>query len=185
MILKTLFAAALIAAPVLVPSNVFAQDAATTATAPADISANVADALLRFVNGMDTDDGALIGSAFADAALVDFTPAAAKVGMQFPIIEGRENLVGGLVPFAGAYTTSHSVTNVRVDVDGDSASLYAIVEAQHFPEGVRDRNFKMMNDYHLDLSRDTADETGRRWLIDRMVIDNIWAEGDITVMTGG
>ena len=133
---------------------------------------------------MDNDDGDLIGSSFAEDAVVDFTPAAEKVGMEFPVIEGRDNLIGGLVPFAAQFTTSHSMSNVRAMEEGDGARLYALVEAQHFPEGERDRNFMMKNVYDLTLVRDEADATGRTWLIERMVIDNLWAEGDVGVMTG-
>ncbi len=156
----------------------------STKTAPAALQSDVVDALLRFTNGMDTDDGALIGSAFTPDALVDFTPAAAKVGMQFPVLKGQETIVGALVPFAKGYTTSHSVSNARATID--SATLYALVEAQHFLEGSRDRNFLMKNVYWVELRRD-AEATathGATWRISNMRIDNLWARGDIKVMTG-
>ncbi|GFE63271.1 nuclear transport factor 2 family protein [Litoreibacter roseus] len=140
----------------------------------------VTDALIRFTNGMDTDDGALIASAFSENGIADFTPAAAKVGMQFPVLEGRDGIVGALVPFASAFTTSHSVTNARVDVQGDSATLYALVEAQHLPVVDNTRHFMMMNQYQIDLVRE-----GDQWVMSRMTIDNLWANGDLAVMTGG
>ena len=140
----------------------------------------VTDALIRFTNGMDTDNGALIASAFAEAGIADFTPAAARVGMQFPVLEGRETIVSALVPFASSFTTSHSVTNARVDVQGDTATLYALVEAQHLPTDNGSRNFMMMNQYRIDLIRE-----GDQWVMSRMTIDNLWSEGDLAVMTGG
>ncbi|MEM7721871.1 MAG: nuclear transport factor 2 family protein [Pseudomonadota bacterium] len=159
-------------------SSAVAQDVSPTSDA-ADHHA-VTDALIRFTNGMDTDNGALIASAFAEAGIADFTPAAACVGMQFPVLEGRENIVSVLVPFASGFTTSHSVTNARAEVDGDTATLYALVEAQHLPEGDGSRNFMMMNQYRIDLIRE-----GDQWVMSRMTIDNLWSDGDLAVMTAG
>lgn len=177
-------ASAVLAAPLAHAQERLANPVTTAVTASAELTANAADALLRFTNGMDNDDGDLIASSFTDDAMVDFTPAAGKVGMQFPVIEGRDNLVSALVPFAAQFTTSHSVSNIRVMEDGDKARLYALVEAQHLPEGERDRNFMMKNVYDLTLVLDGDDATGRTWLIERMVIDNLWADGDVGVMTG-
>jgi hypothetical protein len=143
--------------------------------------AAVTDALLRFANGMDTDNAELIRSAFTADAVADFGPAADKVGIQFPLLEGQDAITQGLGGFAAGLDTSHSVTNVRVEFsDTDTASAYALVEAQHLPLGVRDRHMLMKNRYIIDARRD-----GDGWRISRMTIDNIWADGDITVITGG
>lgn len=159
-------------------TSAIAQDVSPTSTA-ADHHA-VTDALIRFTNGMDTDNGALIASAFAETGIADFTLAATRVGMQFPVLEGRDNIVAALVPFASGFTTSHSVTNARVDIQGDTATLYALVEAQHLPADDASRNFMMMNQYQIDLVRD-----GDQWVMSRMTIENLWSEGDLAVMTGG
>jgi ketosteroid isomerase-like protein len=140
----------------------------------------IVDALHRFANGMDADDETLIRSAFTEDAVADFTPAAAKVGMQFPVLDGRKNITDALVPFADAYETSHSVTNTRVEVNGDIAVLEALVEAQHLPIGDRSRHFMMMNNYRVELHRE-----GAVWCISRMSINNIWSDGDVSIMTGG
>jgi ketosteroid isomerase-like protein len=139
----------------------------------------VVDALHRFAWGMDTDDGALIASAFAPTGTADFSPAAQKLGIQFPAIEGRENIAGALGAFAGMLVTSHSISNVRVQVNGDSANLRALVDAQHFPEKDTSRSLLLKNDYDVALIRD-----GDGWLIARMTISNIWSQGDIDVITG-
>jgi hypothetical protein len=136
------------------------------------------DALLRFANGMDTDDGGLISSAFAEHCIVDFTPAAKKVGMQFPVLEGRANTAAALVPFASVYITSHSVTNVRISLSGEAAKMYALVEAQHIPVNDSSRYFMMKNQYDIDLIR--TDDT---WCITQMIIKNVWVDGDVRVMT--
>jgi SnoaL-like domain len=158
----------------------------TLTTADGAAQADVTDALIRFANGMDTDNGALISSAFALNAYVDFTPAAQKVGMQFPVLEGRDAVVAALVPFAEVYTTTHSVSNARAIIEGDTARLYALVEAQHFPNGVSDRNFLMKNRYELELVREQIADgsAGATWLISKMTIDNLWSSGDVRIMTG-
>ncbi len=140
----------------------------------------VIDALLRFANGMDTNDDELIASAFAKDAIIDFTPAGAKVGMTFPVVEGRDAAKKVLGPFAKAFITSHSVTNARVSFDGDIACLYALVEAQHFPEGGDGkRHFLMKNRYDVSLVL-----VGNNWQITKMLISNLWSEGDVGIMSG-
>lgn len=139
----------------------------------------VLDALHRFAWGMDTDDSNLIASAFAPTGVADFGPAAQKLGIQFPLLEGREAIAGALGQFAGMLVTSHSVGNVRVHVDGDRARLRALVEAQHFPANDASRFLLMKNDYDLELTRN-----GGSWLIVRMTINNIWSQGDVRVITG-
>jgi hypothetical protein len=139
----------------------------------------ITDALLRFANGMDTDDLELISSAFAADGVADFGPAADKLGITFPLLEGNDTITQGLGGFASALDTSHTVSNVRIEHAGDTATMYALVEAQHFPKGVKDRNILMKNRYNVIARR-----AGQQWVITRMTIDNIWSQGDITVVSG-
>ena len=111
---------------------------------------------------------------------MNFRPAADKVGMKFPPLEGRESVVGALVPFAEGFTTSHSVTNPRATIDGDAATLVALVDAWHQGAADPSGHFLMKNRYEMELTRD-----GDGWRISRMVIDNLWSDGDVAVMTGG
>jgi len=53
----------------------------------------VADALYRFAAGIDFNDADLLTSAFAENAVADFTPSATKLGIEFPVLEGRESIV--------------------------------------------------------------------------------------------
>jgi hypothetical protein len=139
----------------------------------------IVDALHRFAWGMDTDDSTLIASAFAPAGTADFSPAAQKLGIQFPPLDGRDTIAGALGAFAGMLVTSHSVSNVRVQVNGDSANLRALVDAQHFPVKDASRSLLLKNDYDVALICD-----GDGWLITRMTISNIWSQGAIGVISG-
>jgi SnoaL-like domain len=139
----------------------------------------VIDALHRFAIGLDTKDRALLESAFTADAIADFTPAAKKVGMEFPVLTGRDVIVAALSQFLSNYTTSHTVGNARVQLKGDTANLYALIEAQHIPLTDRSRHFLFKNQYTTDLVRE-----GNLWLIKHLHIENLWTDGDLKVITG-
>jgi hypothetical protein len=153
-------------------------DTLTQNASPADHIA-VLDALHRFAWGMDTDNGDLIASAFAENGVADFSPAAKKIGITFPPLEGRDTIKGALTPFAQGLITSHTIGNARVEVNGDTAKVRALVEAQQISVKDRSRGILLKNDYDVALSRD-----GSQWVITRMTIDNVWSTGDVKVLTG-
>lgn len=139
----------------------------------------VADALYRFAAGIDMRDPALLASSLAEDAISDFRPAAAKAGFDYPVIEGRDNIVSALSKSLSQIDTTHSVSNPRVTVDGNTAFLDALVEAQHVPKTDPTRHYLMKNRYAVDLVRN-----GDGWLITRNTVDNVWRTGDPTVLTG-
>jgi len=51
---------------------------------------------------------------------------------------------------------------------GDTAKLYAIVEAQHLPPNDHSRHCLMKNQYDVNLVRN-----GDHWVIENMLIDNV------------
>ena len=159
--------------PVSAETGVLTQNAT-----PADYL-SVADALHRFAWGMDMDNAQLLGSAFAEDGTADFSKAATTLGITFPAITGRGNIEQGLGGFASGLVTSHVVANARVSIDGDTALLYAIVEAQHIPAADRTRNLLLSNAYTVSLVR-----SGDIWLIKNMAVENLWSQGDIKVATG-
>jgi hypothetical protein len=139
----------------------------------------VTDALHRFTWGMDTDNGALIASAFTEDGVADFSPAAKKIGIAFPLLQGRTTIEQALVPFAAGLITSHTVGNARVFVSGDTAKLHVLVEAQQISVKDKSRNILMKNDYTVSLIKQ-----GDAWRITNMSIDNLWSQGDAKVLTG-
>jgi len=73
------------------------------------------------------------------------------------------------------------VTNSRIMAfDGNSASLFALVEAQHLPRGDHSRHLLLKNFYFLDLVIE-----GGNWVATRMRIQNVWQTGDPTVLFPG
>ncbi|TYQ19026.1 UNVERIFIED_ORG: SnoaL-like protein [Zoogloea ramigera] len=137
------------------------------------------DALYRFAAGIDLRDQSLLASALAENAVSDFRPAAAKAGFDYPVIEGRDVIVAALRASLATLDTTHSVTNARVTIDGDTARLDALVEAQHVPRSDPTRHYLMKNRYDVELAR-----AGDGWVITRNTVDNIWRTGDIAVLAG-
>ncbi|NEV91305.1 nuclear transport factor 2 family protein [Streptomyces tendae] len=142
--------------------------------------AEIADALHRFALGQDLKDGDLFASAFTADAELDFRPAAARWGGEPPVMSGRDTIVSTILAmFTGRVDTTHQVTNVRIGIDGDTARLTALVEAQHVLVDASDTRALLKNPYTVDLVRD-----GSRWLIRRLRIDNTWLTGDPRAIFG-
>jgi hypothetical protein len=137
-----------------------------------------AETLYRFAAGIDLKDDDLLASAFAADAVSDFRPAAAKAGFEYPVLQGRENIVAALSGSLKSLETTHSVSNPRVIVDGDLARLDALVEAQHVPAADPSRHYLMKNRYDVELVR--QDDA---WVIQRVTIDNVWRSGDPAVLS--
>jgi septum formation inhibitor-activating ATPase MinD len=138
----------------------------------------VIDALYRFAAGIDLRDKSLLSSALAENAVSDFRLAAAKAGFEYPVIEGRDIIVAALTASLAKLDTTHSVTNPRVTIDGDTARLDALVEAQHVSQDDHTLSYLMKNRYDVELAR-----KGDGWVITRNTVDNVWRSGDISVLS--
>jgi septum formation inhibitor-activating ATPase MinD len=137
----------------------------------------VIEALFRFAAGVDLHDPALLASAFTLNATSDLRPATRKVGFEYPVMEGRNTIVAGVGGSLASLDTTHTVTNTRVTLSGDEAKLDALVEAYHVTREETPRKFVMKNRYDVDLVRESE-----MWVIAKMVVDNVWREGDLSVM---
>ncbi|WP_220139916.1 nuclear transport factor 2 family protein [Nocardia huaxiensis] len=140
----------------------------------------ITDALYRFGLGQDLGDKDLFASAFAADAELDFQPAAVKWGGVAPLMTGRDFIVDTILTgFEGRVDTTHQVTNPRIVVDGDTARLTALVEAQHLLTAEHDTFALLKNLYDVELVRD-----GERWVMRRIRIENIWYQGDPVAIFG-
>lgn len=142
--------------------------------------AEIADALYRYGLGLDLGDADLFASAFAPGAELDFRPAAARWGGHPPLLSGRDTIttmvLGG---FTGRVATTHQAGNERISLDGDTARLTALVEAQHLLLADRSVRALLKNRYDLALVRDDPG-----WVIATMRIDNLWYAGDPVAIFG-
>jgi SnoaL-like domain len=142
---------------------------------------DIADTLHRYAFGLDHSDADSLASAFTEDCIFDFRPAGKKLGIDFPKLNGREAIVNALIPFLGPLDTSHTVSNLQIEISDDSATLYAYVMSQYFMprEGCRRRseNALLMNRYDCELVRD-----GQKWRLKRVTIDNAWAQGNPEIL---
>ena len=143
--------------------------------------AEIVDALYRFGLGQDLKDADLLASSFAADAELDFRPAAAKWGASTSVMSGRDTIVGTILGmFTGRVDTTHQITNPRISIDGNTARLTALVEAQHLLSANHSISALLKNLYDVELVRD-----GERWVVRTMRIENIWLAGDPTAIFGG
>ncbi|MDQ3197826.1 MAG: nuclear transport factor 2 family protein [Verrucomicrobiota bacterium] len=141
----------------------------------------IADALHRYAFGLDHGDADSLGSAFAEDCVLDFRSAGKKLGIDFPRLIGRQTIVDTLIPFLGPLDTTHTASNLQIEISGDTATLYAYVMSQHFMprEGSRlgSENALLMNRYDCELVRE-----GEKWRLKRVSIDNAWLQGDPEIL---
>jgi hypothetical protein len=141
----------------------------------------IADALHRYAFGLDHGDADSLASAFAEDCVFDFRPAGKKTGLDFPALHGRNEIVNSLIPLLGPLDTSHTTSNLQIEISGDTATMSAYVMAQHFMphEGSHrgSENALLMNRYDCELVRD-----GAKWRFKRVTIDNAWIQGDPEIL---
>jgi len=141
----------------------------------------IADALHRYAFGLDHGDADSLGSTLTEDCRFDFTPAGRKLGLDFPRLTGRDAILKTVLPLIGPLDTSHTASNLQIEISGDSATLYAYVMSQHFMprEGSRPGSefALLMNRYDCELVRD-----GQKWRFRRMTIDNAWAQGNPEIL---
>ncbi|MFE1794542.1 nuclear transport factor 2 family protein [Streptomyces sp. NPDC059517] len=153
-------------------------DSPTSPTATEDKFA-VVETLYRYAAGLDLRDKDLLASAFADDAVADFGPATKKAGQEYPPIKGGETIATALLGSLGHLDTTHSLSNPRVSLDGDTAHLEGIMACQHLPRTDHSRHVLMTNRYDVELVRQ-----GEVWVVQHLTVDNAWTEGDPSVLAG-
>jgi hypothetical protein len=141
----------------------------------------IADALHRYAFGLDHGDADSLTSALTEDCVFDFTPAGKKLKLDFAKLTGRQAILDGVLPLIGPLDTSHTASNLQIEISDDSATLSAYVMSQHFMprEGSRrgSENALLMNRYDCDLVRD-----GQKWRFKRITIDNAWCQGDPEIL---
>src|ERR1700686_1106050 len=92
----------------------------------------IADTIHRYAFGLDHGDADSLASALTEDCVFDFRPAGKKLGIGFPIPTGRDAIVTAVLPLTEPLDTSHSATNLQIEISGDTATLYTYVLSQHF-----------------------------------------------------
>ena len=137
----------------------------------------VSDTLHRYAFGLDHGDADSLASALTEDCILDFRRADKKLHLGFSLITGRQAILDSVLPLIGPLDTSHTATNLQVEISGDSATLSAYVMSQHFMprQGSRPgaEHALLMNRYDCELVRD-----GQKWRFKRIIIDNAWSQGN-------
>lgn len=139
----------------------------------------IVDALYRFVAGIDFNSEELFVSALSPTAIVDMTPGNKLWGLALPVFQGRDFAIQALKNSVCLLDTTHTVTNPRTQINGDTAKLYVIVEAQHLPPSDHSRHCLMKNQYDVSLVRD-----GDHWVINHLIVDGVWFTGEPNILMG-
>ena len=141
----------------------------------------VADTLHRYAFGLDHGDADSLASALTEDCVIDFRRADKKLHLGFPLITGRQAILDSVLPLIGPLDTSHTATNLQIEISDDSATLCAYVMSQHFmPHEGSQRgaeNALLMNRYDCELARN-----GQKWRFKRITIDNAWSQGDPEIL---
>jgi hypothetical protein len=149
--------------------------------------AEIAETFYRYAAGLDLGDAALLESVLTEDAVIDLTAATTKLGLDFPVLAPREVVVGALIGAVGPLDTSHSITNLRIELAGDTATVRCYAQAQHYlpgegPQPSRTRHALMMGRYDAELARDGERGDGQHWRIRRLLIDLAWFDGDPQIL---
>jgi hypothetical protein len=139
----------------------------------------IVDAVYRFVAGIDFNSEELFVSAFAPNAIVDVTSSNKLWGLDFPVFQGLDAIVQVFKNSVFLLDTTHAISNPRTKINGDTAKLYVVAEAQHLPPNDHSRHCLMKSQYDVSLVRD-----GERWVITHLIINGIWFTGETSVLMG-
>ena len=141
----------------------------------------IADALHRYCFALDHGDADSLASALTEDCVFDFRPAGKRLHLDIAVITGRQAILESVLPLIGPLDTSHTATNLQIEISGDSATLSAYLMSQHFMprEGARRgaENALLMNRYDCELVRD-----GEKWRLRRITVSNAWAQGDPEIL---
>src|SRR6476660_5620311 len=141
----------------------------------------IADALHRYCFALDHGDADSRASALTEDCVFDFRPAGKRLHLDFGLINGRQAILDSVLPLIGPLDTTHTASNLQIEISDDSATLSAYVMSQHFmPRQGSQRGAEhalLMNRYNCELARD-----GQKWRFKRITIDNAWSQGDPEIL---
>jgi hypothetical protein len=150
----------------------------------------IADALHRYAFGLDHNHADSLASVLAEDCRFDFRPASRKLGLDFQLVTGRQEILDRVLCLIGPLQTSHTASNIQIEISGDTATISAYMMSQHFMplnDPQRGREFALlMNRYDCELVRLSAGQSGetekQRWQFKRITIDNAWYQGDPDIL---
>jgi hypothetical protein len=92
----------------------------------------IADTLHRYAFALDHDHADTLGSILTEDCRFDFTAAGRKIGLKFPVLTGRDAIVQNVLPRIGPLQTSHTASNIQIEISENTATMSAYMMSQHF-----------------------------------------------------
>jgi hypothetical protein len=149
---------------------------ATTAYTDRD---GIVDAVTRMVEGIDFGNEELLRSAFTEDAVFDLGGIDHSIHSFEPYV-GRDHVVNTLMRTVGSgMDTFHALSNIRVLVDGDTATLTCYLIGQHHrlgegPSVAHQDHLLLGNRFETDLVRDHD----HVWLVRHNRVSSRWSVGN-------
>ena len=137
------------------------------------------DVVYRYATSIDTRDWELHRSIFTDEIESDFSTlgGGASAGAVALTADAWVDGLKALMP--GFAATQHSMTNPRVTIDGDAATVVMYMQAEHYLiDGNGEPQFWSIAGYYTDqLVR-----RGDTWKIRKVQLTVTWQRGDQAIM---
>jgi SnoaL-like domain len=135
----------------------------------------ICDLCYTYATGVDSRDWVLYRSVFTDRIAIDFSSYNGRPKSEM----SADDWVSGLKPlFTGLAATQHSMTNPRVVVDGDQATLTMYMQAEHILDHDDPTAWLTIGGYYTDQLRRTAG----RWRINEVTLTILWRRGRPDIM---
>jgi len=136
---------------------------------------SICDLRYAYATGVDTRDWTLYRSIFCDRVAIDFS----SYNQRPASVMSAEAWVDGVKPlFHGLAATQHSMTNPRVVVDGNRATLTMYMQAEHILDHEDPTSWFTIGGYYTDEVR----RTGGRWRIAGVTLTVYWRRGRPDIM---
>jgi ketosteroid isomerase-like protein len=153
-----------------------------TTPVPFETERELAPLPLLWAKALDDGDADVLADLLTEDAVADLTPATRRIGLDFPVLTGRDTVIQNMIGSVGPLDTTHVVTNVTYRALGDGWLIGAYALAQHFlpgqgPDATSTRHVLMGNTWTLHVRR-----TPQGLRVARFTMDNRWLEGDPTVL---
>jgi hypothetical protein len=143
-------------------------------TNPGDFM-EICDLHYAYAQGIDTRDWTLHRSIYCDRVAVDFSSYSGRPAAEM----AADDWVAGLRPlFHGLAATQHSMTNPRVAVNGDEATLTMYMQAEHLLDHDDPSAWFTIGGFYTDSIR----RTGGRWRIAGVTLTTLWRRGRADIM---
>ncbi|KIF77832.1 hypothetical protein QR77_36365 [Streptomyces sp. 150FB] len=147
------------------------ESAEAAAPSPSETRIEVIETCTRMAVHADRREWALLSGLFTEKVLLDYT----SLGGGEPVQLTPQEIVDAWSATLGGYdATQHLVANHLVQVDGDRAVCTASFQATHLlSSSLGSPLWTLGGDYRWELSR-----TGGRWLINSIVMEATWGDGN-------